>query len=99
MRNPIKSRLNYTTTHHYLHCFANPFSEAISLRISSRAHIELGIQFPRERLSKFTNKARISIVNNDFRNTMKYIAIVNKETYCLFGGDFFVTWNKVSHFC
>jgi hypothetical protein len=66
--------------------------------MSSRARIELGIQFPHERLPEFTNKAGISIRDNDFRNTMKSIIIVNKKVCCLFNIDFLVTWNKMSHF-
>ena len=77
----------------------NPFGKAISLRMSSRTHIELGIQFLLKRFPKFTNKAGISFWNNDFRNALKYTTIVNKDIYRFFIGDlFFMTRDKVSHF-
>ena len=99
MRNPIKSRIIYITTQQHLHRSINPFVKAINLRMYSRANIELGIQFPHKRLPNFTNKAGISIGDNDFRNAMKSVAIVNKKMCYLFGIDFFVTWSKMSHFC
>ncbi len=99
MRNPIKSRLGCVATQQYLHRFIDPFGKAIGLRMSSRAHIELSLQFPHERLSKFTNEAGISIKDNVFRNAINSIAIVNKKICFLFSGDFLVTWNKMSHFC
>ncbi len=91
-----KSRLGCVTTQQYLHRFINPFGKVISLRMSSRAHIELDIQFPHERLPKFTNKAGIPMENNDFRNAMKSITIVKKKICYLFIGYFIVTWNKMS---
>ncbi len=88
IRNPFKSRIKCIVKQQDLHCFTDTFNKDIGLRMSSRTHIKLGIQFPRGWLLKFTNKSGIHVRYNYFRNTIKFVAIVNKEVGSFFRCDF-----------
>ena len=67
--------------------------------MSSRAHIELIIQFPHKWLPKFANKSWIHVRYNDFGNTMKFVNIIYKEINgSFFYIYFFVTRDEISYF-
>ena len=83
-----KSWSRWATTQSYLHCLINTFNKAINLRMSSRTHNEFGIQFPRQRLPIFANKAGLSFRHNYLWNTMKSISMINKDNHGFISGNF-----------